>query len=313
MQQHPLRDNMRLLVHTKWRAHKTAVAALKGTGVSEEHVGINGDGVALVQLVLKRTAPIANDAPAHLKDRLWLFRSENRNSPSRILALNEAHIAHAIRKLILRHDIRGDDGRPLRVNVFRFRKTLENRLWRLSGGDPFAVARIANHSVAVADSHYLRVTPEMQRNHKFLGEALVSTWRGESAGTKGAPSAPLPPTTTHTPVGRCKDPYQGDKAPKTGEPCMDFLSCFGCRSYVLVEDARDLHRVLSFCEFLDRERERINAADWAEHYGWIVRVVNEVAQERFNAALVKDARQRAKSDPHFFWKDPTIQAAARAR
>jgi len=44
------------------------------------------------------------------------------------------------------------------------------------------VARLMGHSVRVADQHYFRPTPEMERNHKFLGEALVASWSGREKG-----------------------------------------------------------------------------------------------------------------------------------
>lgn len=207
-------------------------------------------------------------------------------------------------------DLRADDGSPLVLNLSRLRKTLENRLWRLSGGDPFAVARLMGHSVRVADHHYLLPTPEMERNHKFLGEALVATWSGRHTTDVGDPSRTV--IAENTPVGRCKDPWAGELAPKDGKPCMDFLSCFRCASYVIVEEEADLYRLYSFYWFLVRERARVGASRWAKVYGWIVRLIDEQVTARFDGGRVKAAREKARVDPHPFWRDTNTLEAARA-
>jgi hypothetical protein len=164
------------------------------------------------------------------------------------------------------------------------------------------------HTVRVADRHYFRPTPEMERNHKFLGEALVATWRGQDKTASACRSV----AAENTPVGRCRDPYAGELAPKNGKACMDFLSCFRCSSYVLVEEDADLYRLYSFYWFLIRERARVGSGRWANVYGWIVRLIDEQVTERFDSARVKAAREKARVEAHPFWRDPHTIEAARA-
>jgi hypothetical protein len=150
----------------------------------------------------------------------------------------------------------------------------------------------------------------MERNHKFLGEALVAAWSGQPTSRADDPNRTM--AAENTPVGRCKDPWTGELAPKNGKPCMDFLSCFRCVSYVIVEEEADLYRLFSFYWFLVRERTRVGASRWAKVYGWIVRLIDEQVTARFDTGRVKAARDRARTDPHPFWRDPNTLDIARA-
>lgn len=242
------------------------------------------------------------------KDRVWLYRATGptrfARGPIRLLGVGS--LMPCIERFVTRNRLRSDDGSPLRLSVSRLRKTLENRLWRLSGGDPFAVASLMGHGVRVADRHYFVPTPEMERNHKFLGEALVASWSGQEKLVVAAPNS------TNTPVGRCRDPYGGHLAPKDGQPCMDFLSCFRCPSYVLVEEEDDLWRLYSFYWFLIRERSQLGAGRWASVYGWIVRLIDDQITARFNSSRIRAVREKARRFPHPFWKHPHTLEAARA-
>jgi len=50
---------------------------------------------------------------------------------------------------------------------------------------------------------------------------------------------------------------------------------------------------------------------WAKIYGWIVRLIDEQVTARFDATRVKAARERARVQPHPFWRDPNTRDAAR--
>ena len=299
LEPHPLKERWRLLRTVKHRA------------VRVQRTPVSADVVYLYQKAIQLSDRYLESVRSEWKDRVWLYREggRGRHKPGPVRVLTHVSLRSGARRLVERHSLLSDQGSPLVLTVSRLRKTLENRLWRLSGGDPFAVARLMGHTVRVADHHYLRPTPEMERNHKFLGEALVSTWSGqrgpESAGPRSA-------VTENTPVGRCRDPWHGQLAPKDGNACMDFLSCFRCASYVIVEEEADLHRLYSFYWFLVRERSRVGASRWAKIYGWIVRMIDDQVTARFDANRVKAARDRSRTDPHPFWQDPNTLEAARA-
>jgi hypothetical protein len=230
----------------------------------------------------------------------------------KLTRLSESALNYNILGFVLRHDLRGDDGSRLQLNTSRLRKTMENRLWRLSNGDLFTVAAIMGHAPRVAEQSYLAVTPEMRAQAAIVGEALPAMYRGADAagdlhGDTTGETRALPDA---TPVGRCKDSLEGDKAPKDGTHCMDFLSCFSCRSYAVVGEPGDLHRLFSFYWFLNEERGTISSRDWAEHFGTIMSQIDIFTLEKFDHATVADAKARARSHPLTFWRRGAATLAA---
>ena len=312
LQPHPFMPRMRLLQTFKRRGNATQLKSLRYSRVDAVSSSVPMDGVALLESVLQRTAALAASAPASLKDRVWLYRAEAMAHRGKLTWMSESALNYNILGFVHRHDLRGDDGGLLQLNTSRLRKTMENRLWRLSNGDLFTVAAIMGHAPRVADQSYLAVTPEMRAQAAIVGEALPAMYRGgDAAGdlrgdttdeTRALPNA--------TPVGRCKDSLDGDKAPKDGTHCMDFLSCFSCRSYAVVGEPDDLHRLFSFYWFLNEERSKIPSRDWAEHFGTIMSQIDVFTLEKFDYATVADAKARAQSHPLTFWRRGAASLAA---
>ncbi len=297
---HPLLKGQLLLRYVKYRSAsdgRTVVRAPR-TDVDDRRAGM--DVAAIVQLVVRRTAHLRQFATAKDSDLLWLFQPADRSLVPRVVT--PRLLAEYVQWFVNRHKLADEQGRPLVITVRRLRKTLENRLWHLSGGDLRAVARAMNHLPAVADAHYLLPSPEAERNHHFLGQILVASWR--STDEAGA-------TAEATPVGRCADPINGANAPKTGEACMDFMSCFTCRSFVLVEDERDLHRLFSFYWFLHRERANASSLEWRAHYAATIELIDAVTGSRFDSVRVAKAREAAHEKPIRFWRDPVVAEAIR--
>jgi hypothetical protein len=56
----------------------------------------------------------------------------------------------------------------------------------------------------------------------------------------------------------------------------------------------------------------VGAGRWAKVYGWIVRLIDEQVTARFDGGRVKAAREKARIDPHPFWRDTNTLEAARA-
>jgi len=171
---------------------------------------------------------------------------------------------------------------------------MENRLWQLSNGDLFTVASIMGHTPAVSDQHYLRVTDEMRRNAALVGESLVETFR--SGGVVNAPRRPEP-----TPVGNCSDTLNGQRAPRNGTHCTDFLSCFTCRSFAITGSAEDLHRLFSFYWFLEGEGRSTRSREWAEHFLALRTQIDAFTLDKFDEQLVEATKESARVRPLKFW------------
>lgn len=304
LQDHPFLPNMMLVQLFKRRGNATKLVNLRYSKAGEGSLAIPMDGVALLRMALQLSESLLTEAkPAH-QDQLWLYRDDRNKTPGKVTVLSKVMLANGIANLIERHDLKGDDGKPLRLNLSRLRKTMENRLWVISGGDLIATAALMGHDPKVADIHYLACTQQMRENATFVGEAMPDIYRTGTAVQKVIPILP-----GKSPTGRCKDPYQGDKAPKNGEPCDDFFSCFACKSYSVVGSPEDLHRLFSFYWFLEREMNHARTQDWREEFRNTMNLIDRFTANKFDAQLVADAKARAKVEPLKFWASYTLSSA----
>lgn len=296
LRRHPFLPNLMLLELFKRRGNATKLVNLRYSREDASSFAIPMDGVALIRHVREASESLVPEAKADRQDRLWLYRAERGRSVGRVVTLTGQRLALGISTLIARRDLRGDDGEPLRLNLSRLRKTLEQRLWALSGGDLIATAALMGQHPTVADSHYLVCTEKIRENATFVGEALAGIYERGPSDTGSIPILP-----GKSPTGRCKDPYDGDKAPKNGKPCDDFLSCFACTSYTIVGSPDDLHRLFSFYWFLDREMTRARTPDWQAEFRNTMNLIDRFTTDKFDVDLVEAAKNRAKSEPLSFW------------
>ncbi len=295
---HPFLPSMRLLILFKNRGNATNIYQLRWSRQDDAATSIGMDGVALLTMALKLTQPwVAQAKPAH-RDRLWLYPAERGTKAGELMVLGINTLRGGIRSLIKRHGLLGDDGKPLKLNLQRLRKTVELRLFDLSGGDLIATAALMNHTPQVADSNYLSCTQTMRENATFVGEVLPDLHRSGEAGFKGVPITPLP---VKTPSGRCKDSVGGDKASKNGEDCSDFLKCFECNSYAITGHPDDLHRLFQTYYFIELEAENATSADWRAQFRNTMNLIDRFTTDKFGAEAVAQAKARAKAEPSKFW------------
>jgi len=302
---HPFMPSWMLLELYKRRGNGTTLKGLRYSRTETEPVSIPLDGVGLLKKVLERTQSLAERAPVQLRNRIWLYASESNNTKGKITCLSTAMLTQRIRDFVKRHDLRDGKGARLWLNLSRLRKTMENRLWALSNGDLFTVSLLMGHTPQVADLHYLACTDEMRRNATFVGEALPDIYR---SGGEGRDQKIVPITKyENTPVGGCKDSLYGEKSPKDGSHCDDFLSCFTCRSYTIVGARSDLHRLFSFYWFLKAESERIPSRKWVERFRWTMTLIDAFTRDKFDATLVAEVKDAARIAPIKFWKNYQLQ------
>ncbi|MDM0007491.1 hypothetical protein QTI51_22875 [Variovorax sp. J22G73] len=208
----------------------------------------------------------------------------------------------AIRKLVERFDLKDSDGKPLLVNVSRLRKTFINRVYEILDGDLIGTAAAAGNTVHVTGVSYLRPGESAASNWRFLGLALTQELLTNTLGA-----------TERTPTGRCSDVHAGDFAPKNKtEVCMSFLNCVRCRNFVVTAD--DLYRLFSFYWRILSERARMDARRWQKQLAHIARLIERdivesgVQRGIFKQALVDRERERARQDPHPFWRGEEVIA-----
>lgn len=303
---HPFMPNMMVLESFKRRGNATHVNSLRYSLSTQQFKSLPMDGVALFNMVLARNQTLAEESKDEtIRQSVWIYRQAAKKREITILSTKV--MARTIQRFVDKNGLTSDDGSRLFINVSRLRKTLENRLWMLSGGDLISVASIMGHTSGVADTHYLACTDEIRKNATFVGEALPDIYRGAetSDNSNVGPSQAL----QKTPTGACRDTLFGERAPKDGvKHCSDFLSCFNCRSYAIVGSAADLHRLFSFYWFLHAELEKGRSADWRQQFQNILDLIDLFTVEKFEPALVSSAKSKAKEEPIKFWKTYQIES-----
>ncbi len=290
---HPFMPNLMLVRTFKRRGKGAQLTSLRQTHIHDLAASIPMDGVAVLKKVLGMTQNLVAEAPDGIKDRVWLYRSSQRGDlKGQTLCLNMGRVHENTKAIVHRHGLFADDGSVLRVTLGRLRKTMENRLWKLSDGDLLAVSAVMGHSPQVADNHYLHLDERTKaEGAKFIGEALPGKLRGHD----------LVPT----PTGSCKDSLQGALAPKDGSThCAEFTHCLGCPSYAIVGTVKDLHRLFSFQRFLMSEVGYYATDEWSEwrlHHQDLIARIDQIAYDNFIPEMVAQAKALAEKNPHPFW------------
>ncbi|WP_322034651.1 hypothetical protein [Burkholderia sp. BCC1970] len=307
LRSHP-KANTCFLVLYKRRGHSTSKVAIRDARTDEPEIEamptLRPTIAQLVRRVIELSKKLKDDAPDHFKNRIWFFRARSCGRGTRrigdVSVLTDRTLLKATRALVHRYDLKDSDGKPLRINVSRLRKTFVNRMYEILDGDIVATATAAGNTVRVASINYLRPGEDAQKNWKFLGMALTEELLTATLGA-----------TERTPVGRCSDAKNGDYAPKKGQLiCTSFLNCIRCRNYVVTAD--DLYRLFSFYWRILAERSRMNPKRWKKQLAHIVRLIDRdvveagITSGAFKRAVVDRERERARQDPHPFWSSESI-------
>lgn len=288
---HPIKADRYVLVSFKRRGSSTHLQSIRRATDIESIVSALPDVARIINLVLERNSELrqASDYPK----LLFVYESRTPWKTAETRHLSGRNLSDGIQKFVKRHKLANADGEPLKLNIMRLRKTYENRLFTLSGQDPFLTARLGGHSLKISNDHYLEAPQNAEREWRLMGEIRVDKLLNQS-------NAEIKPT-LNTPVARCRDTLNGELAPKNGEHCQKFLGCFRCRSFVVTGD--DLYRVFSLYWMLIRMRQTMRSDAWSRIYGHIIRIIDREIAPKFDAEYVAIQRQRSKTDPHPFWRN----------
>ncbi|MBV0934885.1 site-specific integrase [Marinobacterium weihaiense] len=289
---HPFIPNLRLINTIKRRGKGAQNKTIRQTNLLDEFNAIPLDGVAVFNKALEMSEPLVAMASEEIRSHVWLYRSGQRGGENKIVTLTAGTLYVSTKSLCERHALQDDQGNRLHVSLSRLRKTMESRLWKLSGGDILEVSSIMGHSPAVADNHYLKINDEIKvEGATFVGEAFPDKLRGVDI--------------TPTPPGGCQDSLYGSRAPKDGiTHCSEFIHCLGCPSYAIVGTVEDLYRLFSYQQFLYAEVEYFLTDEWGkwrERQFSYIRLIDEFTSKKFNVALVSQAKTEAERAPHPFW------------
>lgn len=290
IQPHPLKQNQRLLVAFKRRGNNTQVVSLRESQEIALLRSVKLHVANIIEMIIARNASLRE----HYRNpkQLLVYRSNSSACKGAIKALTKDNMTVKVGILIEKHQLTDDDGRPMRLNMMRLRKTFVNRIWELSGQDPLITARYGKHTPEISQRDYMVAPPEAETNMRFIGEARIEHLRVRYGSTE------------NTPISGCKDNKYGHRAPKDGSVCTKTLDCFRCKSFVVTEE--DLYRLFSFYWAAVRERNSFSLRSWNKYLRHIIRIIDEDIAPQFDEEKVTAAREKAKTTPHPFWRNLTM-------
>lgn len=293
----------KLLQFVKHRGKTVQVKALKGGEAVLEQSVLPMDAVAVLEGAISEARALSQEAAAGIRDFLWLYRKAGT-----VQVLLYGTFEWALRSLVARWGVLGDDGEPLLVNASRLRSTFASMAWRVTDGDPIAVAGLLGNTPRIADSHYLRVTKD-----DIAGAAgFMSSGLKEIVTRSGRPALSSqeivvnPDACGPTPSGRCgRDQHQEGDGLRSQGTCVSFDRCLGCSAFVVVGEDEDLWRLFSYQSYLHAQLEhlrlsapRSDLVTWSEE---AIAFVDDFTARHFDKRTVKGAKERASRSPHPFW------------
>jgi hypothetical protein len=330
VKEHPIKpDRLGLLVTYKRRGNKTSIQAFEATIQVKDMVSMPLDVLTLYREIVSLTEPLMTEVLPGLSNRLWLYRQtgSGRDTKTRVKVLTIHNYFVSAQRIIKRHDLLDEDGKPLHLNISRLRKTFAQRMWQLTGGDVVALSEKLGNTPAVAGQTYVAVTPEMEANFRRIGHIMHADWAGKlddvaflaeftrETGISAEQLKSIAVGDNNTGVGRCTDPLHGGKAPGDGTLCTRWVECFHCQNQIVMES--DLYRLFSFYYLLLKERNFISRSRWDELYGKIIHIIDhEIITPNlrtrknpkgcFEPYRVQKYRAEAEANPHPMWRDRTI-------
>lgn len=284
IQSHPLKQDRKLLVLYKRRGNATHIQPLRHSSQIENVQTVLADVAIIVNHIIERNQTLRAQSNS---DLVFLFESTTKNK-GKTVSLSARLFTDMTEKWVAQHDLKDDSGNPLTVNVSRLRKTFENRIWELSGGDPFVTAALSNHTVQVSQAHYLQAPKEAEKNFNLMGRVMTDELLGRVE------------VFDNTPVAKCSDKPRINATTGQAEYCTSFLDCVRCNNMVITQE--DLYRLFSFYWLIVYEREQIGAKRWKKYFAHIIRIIDQDIAPKFDANYVATIRAEAESKPHPAWQ-----------
>ncbi|WP_175804299.1 hypothetical protein [Burkholderia cenocepacia] len=286
---------------------------------------------AVLQQAIASTRELVCEARPALKQRIWLYRAEaSAGSTKRgnITCLDSKSLNRAIQGVIQRHNLLGDDGLPLRLNLSRLRKSRFDRALRTADGDIAITANLMGNTPRVAGANY----PSMNAARKaeaasFMNGDYTALMRAEGQAPRrpeiqpvqvrpfkvnkdGASALPTP-----TPVSACSDSISGEHAPNDGRShCDRYVMCLFCSSFAIVGTVDELWRLYSFQMFAQSELDYLDEAlgpertangpleELRDRYRVAIPYIDDFTQRQFARSRVAQARARTAAGLHPYWQ-----------
>lgn len=293
--EHPLFDNRAIVAWRKGRATKLQRRSfLRDKSLSPPR---------LIEQVLALTARLVAHVPASERDRLFLYASMH-GKGRHIGALNGNTALQQIERFVADHDLKGADGRPLKLNLAALRTTGLSRVHAALGYDLVKTQALANHASLDTTRRYVdrpMARAGQARELARLQGAFVNWVRGDADEvtrdlqiSSGA-AADIAAGRNATASGFvCRDPLAGAGPGQTpGRLCTAWLGCFTCPNAVIPLDLNTLARLMATRAALSEARTRMAPERFALIYEPKLAILERDILPRFPDAMQVQARERA--------------------
>ena len=286
---HPLKENRKLLTVFKKRGNATQLHNLRKSESIESTLGVKLDVASIIERIIELNAKLRMKGNTELVFVYETLRGGKLAPSGTLTSLSDGLLIVNIKKLIETYDLKDEDERPLKITIGRIRKTFINGIYELSGESLAVTASLAKHSGTGTLDHYLEAPAQSKRNLGLMGEIRVKELTCDALRV--------------IPVGHCKDPLHGDKAPKNGAMCNNFLDCFRCKTFVITGD--DLYKLFSFYWAIVRNRDEFGRKDWKRHLRNILQIVDEEVVPAFTKQgwlrRIEQEKEQSRVNPHPYW------------
>ena len=287
---------------------------------------------AVLNQAIASTSDLVLEAPEAIKHRIWLHRSVRTTQSIKkgtVICLTASTLTDAIRRVVLRHRLLGDDDQPLRLNLSRLRKSFFDRALRIADGNMAITANLMGNTPRVAGAHY----PSMNEARtaqaaEFMNQDYSALMRAKTQPDKSSvlqvvqvlplkASADTEPGSfpTPTPVSSCRDSIRGEHAPHDGAShCDRFVMCLFCSSFAIVGTVEELWRLFSFQAFAKAEIDYLDESlgaerttnevieDLRDRYRLVIPYIDDFTQRQFAVSRITTARAKAAVGLHPYWQ-----------
>jgi len=265
----------------------------------------------LIDRLLAMTAPLAARASRQDHDRLFLVKSEKKNT---VTLIANGTLSHALKPFIKRSNARiaiWNKAAPERVRPFLpdfaavlLRGSVATEYYKASGGDIVATQDVLNHVRADTTELYVKGPQTRRIQHETIArlQELMLGWIvGPKADTEDQVQRDciaLASDATAPFSHDCLNPAAGIAPGSTaGRVCRHFGGCLRCPGLVIPIDAEHMARVLRAKKELERARERIDPRRFELLYAPSLRILTDDILPDFPQSLHAEAERRMSTLP----------------
>lgn len=304
---HPLDEHRVIIEWAKPRAGRTIKRAQRRSFDRRRRYAAPN----LLDRLLAMTAPLASRASRQDRSRLFLVKSEKKDT---VTLIPEATLSHALKPFISRSNARiaiwnkaaPERARPLLPDfaAVLLRGSVATEYYKASGGDIVVTQDVLNHVRVDTTELYIKgpQTRRVQCEAIARLQDLMLGWiigRETDTGDYAARERIALGANAIAPFSHdCLNPLAGTASGSTaGRVCRHFGGCLRCPGLVIPIDAEHMARILQAKSELERARERLDPRRFELLYASSLRILVDDILPDFPQSLRAEAESRMMTLP----------------